>query len=57
MPNKFGIKALEVDVLNANFFLAFSTPNIILVQTHMAKNALTPPKLSVVAITSPKLLI
>ena len=33
MPNKFGIKALEVDVLNAKFLLAFSTPNTILVQT------------------------
>ena len=45
MPNKFGIKALEVDVLNANFFLAFSTPNTILVQTQMGKNAFTPPEI------------
>ena len=47
MPNKFGIKVLEVevDVLNANFFLAFSTPNTIPVQTQMGKNAFTPPEI------------
>ena len=45
MSNKFGIKALEVDVLNAKYFLAFSTPNTILVQTQMGKNHFTPPEL------------